>query len=53
MHGFLHAALTRRPGESRDPLVSLREVDGWVPAFAGTRIYAAAVPYLQERATAE
>jgi len=28
--------MTRRPGESRDPLFSAREADQWVPASAGT-----------------
>src|SRR5207248_1336971 len=28
-----------RPGESRDPLVSLVDVEKWAPAFAGTTAY--------------
>src|SRR5439155_15511531 len=28
----------RRPGESRDPPVSFRDMDKWIPAFAGTPV---------------
>jgi hypothetical protein len=28
----------RRPGESRDPLIRYRDVDEWIPAFAGATV---------------
>src|SRR5712671_3164751 len=41
--------ITPRPGESRDPSFSLRDVDRWVPAFAGMPMGACAKLFTRRR----